>query len=165
MNSDNILSFIQRSIMEHTQEGRLLTEIILDTFKLNGVLVLEGDKLVKSLELTSARWKILGALAYGSNPMTVPDIARGMGQSRQAVQRISNEMVEDGLLATLPNPEHKRAKLVKLTDKGAQAYSQAMEKQIPWVNGLASDIKQTELEIAASVLKNLIAQLDKNQIG
>jgi len=151
--------------MEHTQEGRLLTQIILDTFKLNGVLVLEGDKLVKSLELTSARWKILGALAYGSNPMTVPDIARVMGQSRQAVQRISNEMVKDGLLTTLANPEHKRAKLVKLTDKGAQAYSQAMEKQIPWVNGLASDIKQTELEIAASVLKNLIAQLDKNQIG
>jgi len=91
--------------------------------------------------------------------MTVPDIARVMGQSRQAVQRLSNEMLGDGLLKAQPNPEHKRAKLLTLTDKGKQAYGQAMQKQIPWVNSLANDIKQTDLKIASSVLKKLIAQL------
>lgn len=150
--------------MEHTSEGYLLTEIILDTFQLNGLLVTEGDKLVKSIGLTSARWKVLGALAYSDKALTVPDIARGMGQSRQAVQRLSNEMLEDGLLATEPNPHHKRAKLLKLTDKGQQAYGQAMHKQIPWVNAMASEIKKTDLEKAASVLKQLMTELNKNAI-
>ena len=144
--------------MEHTPKGYVVTDVILDTFKLSGSLVTEGEQLVKSLGLTIARWKILGALAYSESAMTVPDIARVMGQSRQAVQRLSNEMLGDGLLKAQPNPEHKRAKLLTLTDKGKQAYGQAMQKQIPWVNSLASDIKQTDLEIASSVLKKLIAQ-------
>ena len=147
--------------MKHTPKGGLLTDIILKTFKLNGLLVAEGDQLVKEHELTSARWKVLGALSNGSAAMTVPDIARMMGQSRQAVQRLSNEMVEDGLLATQPNPEHQRAKLLTLTDDGKKAYEQAMQKQIPWVNSLASDIKKDDLQLASDVLGKLISQLDK----
>ena len=82
--------------MKHTQKGSILTEIILETFKLSGLLVSEGDQLVMEAGLTSARWKILGALSYESTAMTVPDIARAMGQSRQAVQRLANEMTKDG---------------------------------------------------------------------
>lgn len=146
--------------MKHTPKGNLLTDIILETFKLNGLLVSGGDQLIKDLGLTSARWKVLGALSSGLGPMTVPDIARAMGQSRQAVQRLSNEMVKDGLLATQRNPDHQRAKLVTLTDSGKQAYEQAMQKQIPWVNALASEFKEADLKLASSMLQKLISQLD-----
>ena len=146
--------------MKHTSKGKLLTGIILETFRLNGLLVIEGDQLMKELGLTSARWKVLGALSNVSQPMTVPDIARTMGQSRQAVQRLSNEMLEDGLIATLPNPKHKRAKLLALTDNGKEAYRMAMEKQIPWVNSLASEFKETDLELVATRIEELACQLE-----
>lgn len=146
--------------MEHTPKGSLLTDIILETFKLNGLLVSEGDQLVKDLGLTSARWKVLGALSSGLGPMTVPDIARSMGQSRQAVQRLSKEMVKDGLLMTQTNPDHQRAKFLILTDRGKRTYEQAMQKQVPWVNSIADELVEGELELTSSILKKLIAHLD-----
>ena len=145
--------------MKHTSEGSLLTDIILEIFRLNGLLVIEGDQLIRDLGLTSARWKVLGALS-NSGPMTVPDIARMMGQSRQAVQRLTNELVNDGLLATQINPGHRRAKFLVLTDDGKHAYEQAMQKQVPWVNSIANEFKEADLKLASSVLQKLIARLD-----
>jgi len=147
--------------MKLTPEGSLLTDIILKTFKLNGQLITEGDQLVKEFDLTSARWKVLGALAYAMTPMTVPDIARTMGQSRQAVQRVSNEMVTSGLLITQPNPDHQRAKYLVLTESGKQAYEQAMQKQMPWVNSLADGINEADLELVSSVLEKLSQQFER----
>ena len=146
--------------MKHTHKGSLMTDIILDTFKLNGLLVVEGDLLISDLGLTSARWKVLGALSNGLEAMTVSDIARMMGQSRQAVQRLSNEMLKDGLLEAQINPKHQRAKLMKLTEKGIQAYEQAMQKQVPWVNRIAGDFEEKDLELASSILEKLVRQLD-----
>ena len=150
--------------MEHTTQGGMLTGIILETFKLNGILVSEGDQLVKEFGLTSARWKILGALSYGTTAMTVPMIAQAMGQSRQSVQRISNEMIKDGLLKTQNNPDHQRAKFLVLTEQGVNMYGQAMQKQIPWVNLIADHFEQSDLELAASVLQKLITQLLHNKL-
>ena len=146
--------------MKHTNEGKLLTSIILETFKLNGLLTLEGDSLIKELGLSSARWKILGALSEGDDLMTVPDIARMMGQSRQAVQRLSNEMKVEGLLATKTNPNHKRAKLLTLTDSGKESYALAMQKQIPWVNSIANEFNESDLKLVASVLQKLNGRFD-----
>ncbi len=147
--------------MKHTSKGNLLTDIILETFKLNGLLVSSGDQLIKELGLTSARWKVLGALSRSDNPMTVPDIARMMGQSRQAVQRLCNEMMADGFVLTQDNPEHQRAKLLVLTQSGEQMYDQVMQKQIPWVNALVPDVKENDLETVSFVLKQLIQHLEK----
>jgi hypothetical protein len=41
-----------------------------------------------------------------------------MGLTRQAVQRLANEMEQDGLVRFGPNPYHRRAKLVFLTSCG-----------------------------------------------
>ncbi len=146
--------------MKHTSEGRLLTNIMLETFKLNGLLVLEGDQLIKELGVTSARWKVLGAISEMGEPMTVPDIARMMGQSRQAVQRLANEMREEGLLTTQDNPGHKRAKLLNLTAKGKDVYGRVMEKQIPWVNSIADEFEEADLVLASAVLQKLIGRFD-----
>jgi DNA-binding MarR family transcriptional regulator len=142
-------------MMKHTDEGSLFTEIILAVFKLNGLLVSAGDQLTKDLGLTSARWKVLGALSEGTEALTVPDIARKMGQSRQAVQRLTNELIQDGLLETQHNPHHERAKLLLLTDKGEDALKKTMDKQIPWANAIAKEIKENDLQSVASTLKKL----------
>lgn len=142
-------------VMKHTNKGSLLTEVFLEVFKLNGLLVTTGDQLIKELGVTSARWKIMGALSYSEDALTVPEIARSMGQSRQAVQRLANEMMLDGLLETLDNPNHQKAKLLSLTHKGQDTYDKVMEKQIPWVNSISNELEQSELDSVVLTLKFL----------
>ncbi len=146
--------------MKHTQEGKQFTDIVLEIFKLNGLLILEGDKLTNEQGLTSARWKILGAISLSPIPMTVPQIARNMGQTRQAVQRLVNEMGGDGLLSFKNNPHHKKAKLLVLTLKGRSTYEQLVQKQIPWANTIADRVSSSELQLTLSVLKRLIDAIE-----
>src|SRR5258708_24672438 len=106
-----------------------LTELILETFRLNGRLVAAGDALVADIGLTSARWQVLGAIALSPVPLPVAHIARNMGLTRQAVQRLANEMARDGLVRFMANPHHRRARLVLLTPRGKAAYDSAMKRQ------------------------------------
>src|SRR5260221_10621052 len=81
-----------------------LTELMLEVFRLNGRLLASGDRLVAALGLTSARWQVLGAISLGGNRLPVAHIARNMGLTRQAVQRVVNELAAAGLVDFPPNP-------------------------------------------------------------
>ena len=89
-----------------------ITELILETFRLNGRLLAAGDALVRDLGLTSARWQVLGAVAMSPVPLPVSHIARNMGLSRQGVQRVADELEARGIVRFAPNPHHRRARLV-----------------------------------------------------
>ncbi|HTX04914.1 MAG TPA: helix-turn-helix domain-containing protein, partial [Steroidobacteraceae bacterium] len=75
-----------------------MTDLILNLFRLNNVLLTAGDRLVHGLGLTSARWQVLGAIAYADRPQPVAWLARDMGANRQNVQRIINDLNEAGLV-------------------------------------------------------------------
>ena len=79
-----------------------VTALILEAFRLNGRLLAAGDALVAGLGLTSARWQVLGAVAASPASLSVAQIARGMGLTRQAVQRLANDMERDGLCVLPP---------------------------------------------------------------
>ncbi|MEM7008464.1 MAG: MarR family transcriptional regulator [Thermodesulfobacteriota bacterium] len=139
-----------------TQRGDLVTDLILDVFKLSGLLVSEGDQLTAELGLTSARWKVLGAVALAEKPLTVSQIARTMGQSRQSVQRIANRLIDQGIFIYQNNPAHKRARLLKLTKKGQKIFSKLDTIQAPWANMSGQRFKVAELKTALNVLRELI---------
>jgi DNA-binding MarR family transcriptional regulator len=61
---------------------------------------------------------VLNAVVEAEHPPTVPQIGRSFGEARQLVQRAVNGLVERGLVETLPNPDHKRAVLLRATDAG-----------------------------------------------
>ena len=143
-----------------TQKGQLFTELVLEIFKLNGLLITEGDQLTQDVGMTSARWKVLGAIALSQTEMTVPQIARTMGQTRQSVQRIANSMSDEGILMYKNNPAHKRAKLLSLTEKGKKIFDALQKRQSPWANNSAKDISITDLKIALSVIQHLIEKFD-----
>lgn len=138
-----------------TQKGDLFTELVLEIFKLNGLLISEGDRISGKYGLSSARWKVLGALALSDNPLTVAQIARKMGQARQSVQRIANDMVKSEYFIWEDNPADKRAKLLKVTEKGKQAYQLLESDQAPWANESAQQLDTQALESALIVLRQL----------
>lgn len=146
--------------MKNTRREQAFTQIVLEIFKVSGLFNAEGDRLTEEYGLSSARWKTLGAIETAKIPLTVPQIARLMGQSRQAVQRVVNVMRKDGLLSLLNNPDHKRAKLVTLTARGKEVYSKLEKKQIPWANHYSQHLNEKELDITLSVLKKITHRLE-----
>ena len=146
--------------MNESQKGPVFTEIVLEIFKLGGLLVSEGDQMGAEYGITSARWKILGALSLAGEPQTVPQIARSMGLTRQAVQRLVDALHEDEFLIFHENPDHKRAKLISLTEFGKTIYSKLYEKQSGWAIRCSSGITQAELQTTLSVLKRISNTID-----
>jgi len=143
----------------HTPAGAAMTELILETFRLNGLLLEAGDRLVADIGLTSARWQVLGAIALAPVPLPVAHLARNMGLSRQAVQRLANEMERDSLVRFAPNPHHVRAKLVQLTAAGERAFAAAGARQAPWANALAKGLSTEQIEDARVLLRAIRERL------
>lgn len=138
-----------------TIKGELLTELVLEIFKLNGLLISEGDQISGKYELSSARWKVLGSLVLSGTPLTVAQIARNMGQARQSVQRIANDMVRSEYFIWEDNLEDKRAKLLKVTEKGQHTYALLESAQAPWANESAKQLDTQDLQSALVVLRHL----------
>ena len=143
--------------------GETLTDVVLDLFRLNSLLLTAGDRLVAGLGLTSARWQILGAMVAAERPQPVAWLARDMGANRQNVQRIINDLQKDGLVAFETNPHHRRAQLVVLTEKGKQAFDAAMRLQAPWINNLSDGLSIKDVETFRRVILALRRNLASNE--
>ncbi len=144
---------------EHTPNGGAVTALILEVFRLNGRLLAAGDRLTRGLDLSSARWQVLGAVALAGAPQPVAHIARDMGLARQSVHRVVAELEQEGFVRLEPNPRHQRASLVTLTAKGGRAYAAASARQVPWANELARGSALRDLEAAVKVLRGIGASL------
>ena len=46
----------------HSPKRVLFLDLVLTLFRLNGLLIAEGDAMTKDLGLTHARWKVIGAM-------------------------------------------------------------------------------------------------------
>ncbi len=141
-------------MIEH--EG--FTQLVLSVFRLNGLLITEGDNLSQPVGLTSARWKVLGAIEKA--PQTVSKIARTMGQTRQSVQRIANELEKLAIVSFEDNPEHKTAKLIARTPKGAALFDTLSGSLIPWGHHAIEGISEEELLITLKVITKLIGHFE-----
>jgi DNA-binding MarR family transcriptional regulator len=144
----------------HASKRVLFLDLVLSVLRLNGLLIAEGDAMTEKLNLTHARWKVIGAIALSNNGLTVPGIARVLGQSRQAVQRITDVMVHDGVLEYQKNPNHKRSVLVLLSENGKDIYNTLREVQDPWAIDATEDIPVEELETALRLVRRLIKKFN-----
>ena len=143
-----------------TPEGEKATELILTAFRVNGLLLAAGDQLTAEHGMTSARWQVLGAIVYAQRPLTVPQIARRMGLTRQSVHTTVNRLLADGVVELVPNEDHQRSQLVRLTGPGQARYQAVDRKQAAWVNRLTAGLTRSDLDTAARVLAELCARLE-----
>jgi DNA-binding MarR family transcriptional regulator len=147
---------------KRTPAGDALTNLVLDLFRLDSLISTAGDRLVARLGLTSARWQILGAIATAERPQPVAWLARDMGAYRQNVQRIINDLREEGLVTFEANPHHRRAQLVVLTEKGKLTFEAAMRLQAPWINALSEGLAVKDIQTMHRVILALRQKLEGN---
>lgn len=110
-----------------------------------------GDDLLADLGLTTARAQLLDALAAGE-PRSVSQVARSLGLSRQAVQRVADDLVALGLAVYARNPDHARAQLLALTERGRVTQAQAASRKAVWLASLAEGLTPAWLDMAAELM-------------
>ena len=136
-------------------------ELALAVFATSGRLIGTGNELVAPLGLTSAWWQVLGALRYSPVPLPTASIARNMGLTRQAVQRIVDLLAERGMVAFEDNPHHRRAKLVVLTEAGIAAVTGAEQAVAPLDKEIADRIGRNRIRDAIQTLDAMNAILSE----
>ena len=140
---------------ERSAAGEILTELILEVFRLNGELLDAGNRLTKPFGLTSARWQVMGAIELAGTPLTVAQIARRMGLSRQGVQRIVNDLSRLNMVKRAANMDHKRAPLISISPKGKKTMEKVNAAQVLWVNELSQGMSERGMRQAHRLLQDL----------
>jgi DNA-binding MarR family transcriptional regulator len=87
-------------------------------------------------------------------------LARDLGANRQNVQRIVNDLAKEGLVEFQPNPHHRRAHLVVLTDKGQRTYDAAIRAYDPRANALAEGLSVQDIKTTHRVMLALRQKLE-----
>ncbi|WP_430335422.1 MarR family winged helix-turn-helix transcriptional regulator [Rhodococcus sp. ACT016] len=140
-------------------EQDLLSGLALGVFRLNGQFLDVAENLARPAGLTAAWWQVLGAVL--TQPLSVSDIAREMGITRQSVQRIADLLVARGLAEYRPNPAHRRAKLVAPTPEGRQAVSGIDPAHAAFAHRLTQALGRDELTDTLAALRRLSTVLDQ----
>lgn len=144
----------------HTSAGTALTDLVILTFRLNARFLDAAERMAGTAGLTAARWQVLGGVL--DEPRPVSEIARRMGLTRQAVQRVANVLVDEGFAAWAPNPAHRRAKLLRPTRRARDAIGTIATVQHPWANAVGRAVGVRELRRTAESVERLLTALDEH---
>jgi DNA-binding MarR family transcriptional regulator len=134
-----------------------VSELVVDVFRLNGLLIAVGDAMGEPSGQTSARWRVLAAI--DETPLSVAQIARAWWLTRQSVQRVADVLVEDGLATYEDNPNHRRAKLVQITPRGLSVLHEIRLRQRTWAESLGAEIGEADLRTANETLTRVLEAL------
>lgn len=144
--------------MSDTPEQELFSTAAITSFRLNGQFLTIAEELAGPAGLTAAWWQVLGAVLR--EPLPVSGIARAMGITRQSVQRIADLLVDRGLAEYQPNPAHRRAKLVAVTDAGREAIKCINPQHAVMAKRLADELGPEQFARTVQVMVRLSAALD-----
>lgn len=158
-----MLSFLYSACMKVNLPDDTISKFSRSIFTVNGLLLDAGNSVAKPLNLSVAKWHVLGRANYKSR--TVADIARYIGVSRQSVQRIANELKKDNLIKFSPHEIDGRTQIVVLTDKGRTALKQLYENDKQWSEGFMSNINRAELEQITNQLSKISEKIAKYNGG
>ena len=136
-----------------SEAGTVLTNVILETFRLNARLLEVAQGFAAAGGITAAWWQVLGGVI--DEPRSVADVGRRMGVTRQSVQRIADVLVERGLAEYRPNPAHRRAKLLACTEAGYWAIRQISIAQHPWADRVGGEVGTEALQQALATMRAL----------
>src|SRR5215471_2191861 len=132
----------------------LIREILFSFFRLNAT----GERLFAGIGQTPGKVSLMRSLLE-QGPQSVAQIARSRPVARQAVQRMVDELAEQGLIEFVENPTHLRAKLARLTAKGKKLMNEAMAAELKWAGRLARNFSQREVKSARQVIQRLTVVL------
>src|SRR3954470_23831950 len=84
--------------------------------------------------------------------MTVPQIARDFGITRQSVQALVDSGASRGLVEFEDNPQHRRSRFVKATEQGRRTFTEVHRRELQNLDRVTADLDADDLARCAHVL-------------
>jgi DNA-binding MarR family transcriptional regulator len=125
-------------------EAETFALLVADVYELAGALRRRGEHLAGQVGQTQARWQLLSVVS--DEARSVPQAARRLGVSRQAVQRLADELDADGLVRYVTNPQHRRSPLLELTAIGRQTLDGITAAAREWQAKVTCEIEAAIIE-------------------
>lgn len=141
-------------------ENDPLTRLVLTLFRANQAVTADGDQLAAEFLLTSAQWKVLGAIALSGQALSAAQVGRAMGLSRQAALKQIDLLLATRLIASRANPSDARAPLHELTAKGSARYESVLALWSTRAAQLSEGLDPKEIEKARLLLETLISRVE-----
>lgn len=138
-----------------TELLRAVLELLPNAFHRVGAA---GDVLHASLGIGAGMRGLLLSLDR-NGPTSVSKLAAMRPVSRQFVQRLVDDLLEQGWVKADPNPGHKRSPLIALTAKGRTAIATMLATEEPYLAILAAGMEANDLVAAARVLRIIIDRI------
>jgi DNA-binding MarR family transcriptional regulator len=134
-------------------------------FRCQQALSGDGDRLTAQWGLTSAKWKVLGAIALAKEHPSAAAIGRAMGMTRQAAIKQIHLLLDQELLMRKANPTDARAPVHALTPEGRAAYEEVSAAWRRRSATLSSGARKADFAGACAVLERLLDRLERTPIA
>ena len=128
--------------------------LIANVYELAAVSRRESEAIAAALGVTVTQWHTMSVLS--DNDVTVPSIARRLGVTRQAVQRVADQLVGSGHVERQENPSHRSSPVMHLTDLGRRALQALWEASDEPRAQITRGLSVEELRAASATLEKLL---------
>ncbi|RJF91224.1 MarR family winged helix-turn-helix transcriptional regulator [Sphingomonas cavernae] len=147
--------------MESRFESRNPLVVLVDeTSRLTARLKTVFADVRRSVGLGDSEMMVLAAVVEAERPPTVPQIGRSLGHPRQLVQRAANALIAEGLIETASNPDHKRATLLRATERGVAMKREADARADEIARSLSGALDLEGARGVAHALSDIRRQLE-----
>jgi len=146
---------------KETDTEVLLPLIVADIFELAGRFRAEGESIAATVGQTQARWQVMSAAS--GMPLTVPQIARRLGVTRQNVQRIADLLVSEAWASFEPNPDHRGSPYLILNKRGRAALARLGKAAARMHAALVGRLAGTDVGAIHRGLRRLIQAMNDRE--
>lgn len=129
--------------------------LLLALLRVNSPLTIIMKALMERVGLSVNEWRVVHTIARSLPTFTASDIGRRLRLPRQTIQRIADDLERRGLLEFKPNPDHKKASILALSEAGRTVYAAGNRRQYDVAEWLSQDLSEAEVATTLGVLEKL----------
>ena len=119
---------------------------------------LEADAELAALEISSAQFIVIAALALAETAKSASDLCKGISYDAGAMTRMIDRLESKGLIHRNRRPEDRRVVYLELTEEGTRAYPRMRAVSMGVVNRFLRDFSEAE----ARQLENFLSRMLQN---
>jgi DNA-binding MarR family transcriptional regulator len=119
---------------------------------------LEADAELSALEISSAQFIVIAALALAETAKSASELCKGISYDAGAMTRMIDRLESKGLIRRNRRPEDRRVVYLELTEEGTRAYPRMREVSMGVVNRFLRGFSEAE----ARQLENFLSRMLQN---
>jgi DNA-binding MarR family transcriptional regulator len=117
---------------------------------------LEADAELSALEISSAQFIVIAALALAETAKSASDLCKGISYDAGAMTRMIDRLETKGLIRRNRRPEDRRVVYLELTEEGIRAYPRMRAVSMGVVNRFLQGFSEAEARQLESFLSRML---------